>query len=321
MRICAVVHMYPPAHNAGAEWMLHSLLREMTRRGHRCIVLVPDTPVSELDGVEVRRVDLAATSSEAAAVFNRSDVGITHLDYTRLAARWSYVYRVPLAHLVHNEHQLSANGVTTPDLVVYNSRWLAKRVGLRGIVCRPPVDCAEYDTSEELDRRARGEGAVTLINLSANKGSHLFAQLAKAEPDRWFLGVAGAYDQQEPPRLANVDLEPQTPTIRDVYRRTRVLLVPSAYESYGRVAIEACCSGIPVVAHPTPGLLEALGDAGIFVNRNDVAAWRRVLACLDDEEAYRCHAAACLRRARVVAPKPVYDRFERAMLRLAAARL
>ncbi|WP_262928542.1 glycosyltransferase family 4 protein [Streptomyces sp. CBMA152] len=47
-----------------------------------------------------------------------------------------------------------------------------------------------------------------------------------------------------------------------VYSRSRVILMPSLYESWGRVAVEAFASGIPVIAHTTPGLVESMGEAG-----------------------------------------------------------
>ncbi|MFE4971343.1 glycosyltransferase [Kitasatospora sp. NPDC056651] len=50
-----------------------------------------------------------------------------------------------------------------------------------------------------------------------------------------------------------------------VYARSRVVLMPSSHESWGRVGVEAFASGIPVIAHPTPGLAECLGHAGIYV--------------------------------------------------------
>jgi glycosyltransferase involved in cell wall biosynthesis len=57
-----------------------------------------------------------------------------------------------------------------------------------------------------------------------------------------------------------------------------VLMVPSVHESYGMAAVEALASGIPVIAHPTPGLREALGDAGTFVDRADVRVWVAAVA-------------------------------------------
>jgi glycosyltransferase involved in cell wall biosynthesis len=59
----------------------------------------------------------------------------------------------------------------------------------------------------------------------------------------------------------------------DVYARTKLLLMPSDYESWGRVGVEAMASGIPVIAHPTEGLTESLGDAGTFIHRDDIPAW------------------------------------------------
>ncbi len=59
----------------------------------------------------------------------------------------------------------------------------------------------------------------------------------------------------------------------DVYAKTLILLMPSKVEAYGMVGLEAMCSGIPVIAHPTPGIMEALGDAAIYIDRRDHAEW------------------------------------------------
>ncbi|MFE2879219.1 hypothetical protein ACFXG6_32815 [Streptomyces roseus] len=40
-----------------------------------------------------------------------------------------------------------------------------------------------------------------------------------------------------------------------------------------RVAVQAFSSGIPVIAHPTLGLIESLGSAGIYAYRDDLNAW------------------------------------------------
>jgi len=62
--------------------------------------------------------------------------------------------------------------------------------------------------------------------------------------------------------------------------------MPSEYESWGRVGVEAMASGIPVIAHPTPGLQESLGDAGVFVDRNDIDGWERAIRRLLTPRAY-----------------------------------
>jgi len=42
-------------------------------------------------------------------------------------------------------------------------------------------------------------------------------------------------------------------------------------------------SGIPTVANHTPGLMEALGDAGIWVKRDDIAAWTTTLQHVESQ--------------------------------------
>jgi glycosyltransferase involved in cell wall biosynthesis len=168
------------------------------------------------------------------------------------------------------------------------------------MVVRPPVDSAEYATTP-------GDH-VTLINLSRDKGAEVFYQLAERLPDRKFLAVQGGYGVQILDDLPNVTIVPHLPPERmrdEVYARTRVLLMPSAHESYGRVGVEAMCSGIPVIAHPTDGLRESLGDAGVFVDRDDIDGWENALRRLLDGRRWR-HASARARR-RVTELDPAAD--------------
>ncbi len=69
----------------------------------------------------------------------------------------------------------------------------------------------------------------------------------------------------------------------DLLRRAAVLVVPSRFESFGLVVLEAFASGTPVVAFDLPSLRElVLPDCGILVPAFDVAAFAaaidRVLA-------------------------------------------
>jgi glycosyltransferase involved in cell wall biosynthesis len=88
-----------------------------------------------------------------------------------------------------------------------------------------------------------------------------------------------------------------------VWARTGVLLAPSITEAWGMAAVEALAHGIPVIAHPTPGLREALGFAGRYVDRDNVDAWESVVpgeirAHLDHPDPTT--ARTCIARARNV---------------------
>jgi hypothetical protein len=290
MQILAVSHGYVGRLNAGAEWMLHSLLRWLSQRGHHCRVLVPSSMIASrvLDGVELHPLE----QSEQIGYWGQ--VVLSQLKLARTARDLASRRSLPLVHLVHGQGQLESYGLQ-PALTVLNSVWLQEDQRWCGaqLVVRPPVWAQDYATRPNLR-----DGAITLINLSRDKGADLFWALARRLPARRFLGVVGAYGRQVRRRLANVELLPNTERVRDeVYARTRVLLVPSAFESFGRVGLEAASSGIPVLAHPAPGLRESLGSAGIYCDRRYPETWSETLERLDDPETYRRYSEAA--RARV----------------------
>jgi glycosyltransferase involved in cell wall biosynthesis len=88
----------------------------------------------------------------------------------------------------------------------------------------------------------------------------------------------------------------------EVYARTRILLMPSDYESWGRVGVEAVASGIPVIAHPTEGLTESLGPAGTFCDRDNVDVWQKAIEMLDDPAVYRAASRRAKARSKALDP-------------------
>lgn len=310
VHLLALVHGYVPAHGSGAEHMLHALLRDSVRRGHRATVVCANAGASgpyDVDGVQVRsRAGLADALADA-------DVMVAHLAWTDEVVRTASAHSIPLVYLCHNDNQLrywrtylKPQSVT---VTVWNSEWVADRLTGRaanvwdgawpgpGAVVRPPCLLEDY----RIDGDPDPAGFITLVNVQHPKGSTIFYRLAERPPARRWLAVEGAYGEQVHPGTdhPNVAWQPQTGDMRgDVYARTRVLLVPSEYESWGRCAVEAMGAGIPVVAAPTPGLMESLDDAAIFVHLDaGLDAWRAALAILDDPDTYRRWSAKARARA------------------------
>lgn len=286
--VTCLVHLYPPTHNAGAEWMLHSILTELATYGWTSTVVCTRPPRRHdiFEGVEVV---MAQDGRRQADAIRRADVCITHLDATRaLLGHTTRRLRRPVVHLVHNDSQLAFHGVEPgpgrADLVVWNSEWIRDAYRDwpgRSMVVHPPVWLDRY--------RTEPGSAVTLLNLAERKGSGTFYELARRFPDHPFLAVRGAYAVQDVPKVLppNVEVLPNQRDVRRVYGRTRVLVMPSHYESWGRCAVEAAASGIPTVAAPTPGLVET-GVPSAFAAHDDVDAWAAALEeLLGDSDAYR----------------------------------
>jgi glycosyltransferase involved in cell wall biosynthesis len=287
MRILAIVHGYPPTHNAGAEWMLHEQLKYLQGRGHECEVMMKEE--GEFEGIKI-------VHSNPESV-KRADLIISHLKQAGRSLNICEYFHKPFVYVAHNNNHYHVISVKHKPIgegrfiyVIYNSESLKSemRYPNPSVVCRPHIDSKRYKTK-------RGD-KITLINLFERKGGKFFHELAGKMPEVKFLGVEGSYGKQEKGSLSNVTYMKNTPDAKKIYTQTRILLMPSMYESYGRTGVEAMVSGIPVIAAPTPGLKESLGDAGIFCE--SPKEWIEAIKMLDDPAEYKRVSDKCTQRAK-----------------------
>ena len=277
MHIVAALLSYPPARYIGSELSTATLLEAMVGRGHTAAVVVGERRYSSKgyhrNGIEVRhRRDYRRVGVP--------DVVLCHVDAYVHAVPIARRAKAPLVGICHNGEPSVASGLrlARPDLVCVVAPWLRRHLDQpNALVVRPFTDVDVAPTHGD---------AVTLIGLSEAKGVGVFWSLAEAMPDVKFLGVKGGYSPQTSgPALPNVTLLPHVPADdmdERIWSRTRVLLMPSQRESWGRTAVEASARGIPVIAAPTPGLCESLGPAGTFVDRDDLAGWQSAVRRLLD---------------------------------------
>lgn len=274
LRVLAHVHSYPPVGLAGAPITLHHLMKRGDARGWTTRVVVESREMrsDDFEGIPVRN-DYNVRTINMDYTFSR--VVITHLNNTRKAVEMSRRAGRPLVHLVHNERQLSQYDVLPRDcaLAIFNSHWLSEAVNWpgRSVVCHPYTPIEDYWVPETGD-------AVTLINVAESKGADLFFELAHRNPGVRFIGVKGGYgDQVSDARieLPNVEIwEPQT-DMKTVYAQTRLLVMPSWAESWGRTAVEAGCSGIPSICADVSGLRET--EIGELYLSRDFDLWNKAV--------------------------------------------
>lgn len=290
MRVLAMVHAYPPAHNAGAELTMQALLEHLAGRGHVVDVLLSrPTPFGDYERNGVR-VHAFTGDDDPLVLINQGtvDVIITHLENTTRAAVLGDLNAIPTVHVLHNTDNFGKHCLRRgrSDLAIFNSDWMREDYAAwfeRADLPFPHHETMHPAVFGEAYKSNKGDrNTITLINLWEGKGGDLFWELARRLPDKNFLGVEGAYGEQvihegyladETYEHVRIFKHMKPSMMKGVYGMTKILLMPSRYESYGRVAVEASFSGIPTIAHPTPGLREALGDDGTFVDRDDTDGW------------------------------------------------
>jgi glycosyltransferase involved in cell wall biosynthesis len=294
MRILSIIHGYPPTWNAGSEWMIHQMNLWFMERGHQCMVMTNNNRFPSFEGVEILDGNDYRIAKK---IGNICDVIMTHHNFTTIAMNEGLNFRKPVFYIQHSKVERPEIRQYNQNYIIYNTENVKEFLKYKqdSIVVYPycPVHYYRTPTTKKY---------VTLINHNLLKGGDLLIELAKAMPDVQFCGVAGGYfEQLRDYSVKNITYLPATHRIKDIYADTSILLMPSMNESFGRCAIEAACSGIPTIAHPTDGLQEALGDKGIYCNRNNIEEWiTEIRKLLSDAEYYELQSKTAFERAKTL---------------------
>lgn len=174
----------------------------------------------------------------------------------------------------------------------------------KGFAGRTPVIGLGVDVERfypEAPRKADdGFTAGYVGRLERHKGVHVLIAALHHLPARVRLEVVGAGPfRQELETLA----QPLADRVRFVdfvayedvpqlYRRFDAVVIPSLptaswKEQFGRVAVEAMASGVPVVASADGALPEVVGPGGLLVPPNDCLALATAISTLVEHEAVR----------------------------------
>lgn len=157
----------------------------------------------------------------------------------------------------------------------FTRRTLRERLGVESDVVPPCIRTQAY-------RAPRGD-SVVMVNPRPEKGGAIALEIARNCPDIPFVFVEGWQGSDAAVRhlqaaaalLANVTWMPAGRDMRAIYRKAKLLLVPSLVpETWGRVVTEAQASGIPAVVSDAGALRETVGPGGIVVpQRASAEAW------------------------------------------------
>jgi glycosyltransferase involved in cell wall biosynthesis len=234
------------------------------------------------------------------AVISRSN-GLEHLNYDRIIADhdagllykgWSRRWFHPLARL----SQVAAAGRAADRLLLLNevdvafaldAGWKpADRIDLvpHGVSTR-------FITDSPTGKERRGDGILFCSTWAGMKGvpylTEAFARLIRAG-HRWNLTVLGggvpeADIRRDFPAVARpfvtiIDRAPED-QLMGAYRTHDVMVLPSTYEGFGMVVVEAMSQRLPVVATPVGCATSLIDDgrSGLIVPLRDAAALAEAL--------------------------------------------
>jgi hypothetical protein len=277
MTVTALSHGYPPYWNMGGEVSLH---RTLCAINNRRVVFTDTKKDYSFEGIEVKKINtpnvldtqarplpIAKQLQEvdAKVVIGQNELSLPAVKAARIIGATSIVN-------VHTPPRFGSGireAVINSDYAIYNTQTAATQWGEPdALVIHPPISKIPSNTSTNGD-------AYTLLSSLRNKGVQVVLDLARLHPDKRFIIVRSPAEpthgikhlEEIAETLSNVELHPRV-SPEKVYKyleQTRILLVPSLYETYGMSAIEAAGFGIPSIHVDTPHVREGIGKAAVLI--------------------------------------------------------
>lgn len=294
MKLLWIIHGYVPNLNAGAENYTHNLNKYLYAQGHEIRVLIPAeySGQSNIDCIyEGIIINTTNDSAERKEMVEWCDIVLTHLDFASITVNYIQNNR-PIVFIAHNTFFYAYEFLENKKnvFIIYNSLHSSRITPFKNeyVVLRPPI------TAKKTAMNPENNKYITLININENKGGKVLKELAEQMIEHRFMGVKGSYGEQIEQPLS-VKIHENTADISEVYNQTRLIIMPSEYESWGMVASEACINGIPVIASSAFGLKENLDYAGTYCD--DINEWIKAIKIYDNKTIYEKKSEKALQRA------------------------
>ena len=222
-----------------------------------------------------------------------ADVAVVNHKQSVPFARRLHAAGVPVVfyfQVAHLKDVAGDPGEISGACYIANSRftayWASDNLGVQSEVIPPYIDPGQYATQSSREN-------VTFIAPIPLKGVEVAIATARLCPEIPFAFVEswGLTDRQalvaRLRELPNITLLPPREDMKPVYGRARIVLAPSQVdETWGRIASEAHCSGIPVIASRRGGLPEAVGEGGLLLDHDAPAEeWAQAVRRLWNDQA------------------------------------
>ena len=289
MRILLESRVFYPS-IGGMETVTRQLAGAWQDRGHT-VHVVTQTPLGDADPLDelpvTRQPSLGRwwTLLRTADLFVQSGISLKSLPLGLASG-------TPLVFIHHNMLPLTPDTIGARMLLKRGATRLGKNVAVSRAVARDLPDRTTvvihnpFVPSFEATASPESETALLFVGrLVSVKGVDVALKALSELDPAYTLTICGDGDEREAlqtlARRLGVDDRVAFEgwvghdEIAEYARRASLQLVPSRYEPFGIVALEAIAAGCPVIASDTGGLPEAVGRCGVLVPPDDPEALAR----------------------------------------------
>jgi glycosyltransferase involved in cell wall biosynthesis len=308
MSVTWILHNYPPVVLGGAEFVAHRLNLWLVENGWKVHVHIVPGGIGKTDyPSSFEGINIYTTRSLYDVQFEPGTLLCSQLWAAKHARN---IFEMRKLRYIEFVHYVDATVISRYPwssqrnfTMVYNSEdtktraleiapWMSTAPHK---MLHPPI----WTTGVSARTNANMYPWITLVNFSLDKGADIMNALAATDTDtatrgRSYTCVKGAHGEQLVPAESILTLEP-TLNMNEIWAKTRILIVPSKYETWSMVATEAMAQGIPVVAADhIPALKENCGDGAIYVKRDNICEWIEAFNVIESQ--YPEYSNRALRR-------------------------
>jgi len=302
MNILIITKLYFHKNKSGGEAYLHHFLKKLKNKTKANInVLIPEC--LEMKKINYEDIILNETTEnfndDLLAYCKKADFVISHLDFAFDTINYCLKHNIPNLMIFHNSISQYNSFIEDERVIkVFNSNYVKNDYLNRGLIPNNYFliyPFTDFPKLSKFKKNIENRKYITLVNPSENKGADIVLQLAKKYNNEKFLIVKGGYYMhhqkaflEEFQNLPNCHVIENTQhIIKDIYLKSKIVLMPSTYESYGMVASEASCLGIPIIINSEAnGLKENLGNLALSGYKKNIDSYGKIIDSLSIPQNY-----------------------------------
>lgn len=307
--VIEVTNEMPAQRMGGVGTVVENLISGFAAEGVRPLWFVTDHGYrpAQLDALLARFADVAVGSAEELAAF---EAPILHVhSYQQNPALHAELARRRSVYTVHSllAFEESSNDVRLGDAVQGQQRMISLAAC---VVLLSEAERAKYRALgyERLNRRVRvihngigcaaayrsprGKDVLGYCGRLVPRKHPEYVQMMLAEPGfeaRRVLVAGRGFSPYARELLARYRLQDRVsflgwcagPRLEAFFEAVDMIAIPTIYEPFGLVGLEAAARGIPVVCPRTDGLVEVLGEHAFYCEDTSFAAFRAAMRAWD----------------------------------------